>query len=143
MVKPRIVIYGTGRYGCDCVRMAQAKGWPVVAAFNRAGSKVGQDIGRLAGLDKDLGVIVENADIADYQSIEADIAIVTTSDRLSHNIEGYERLLTAGLNVLSHGTESYFPSAADPILAAKIQRWAEDANVTFTASGIWDMSRIW
>ena len=143
MLKPRIVIYGTGRYGCDCVRMAQAKGWPVVAAFNRAGSKVGQDIGRLAGLDKDLGVIVENADVADYQAIEADIAIVTTSDRLSHNIEGYERLLTAGLNVLSHGTESYFPSAADPNLAAKIQRWAEDANVTFTASGIWDMSRIW
>jgi 2,4-diaminopentanoate dehydrogenase len=142
-MKPRIAIYGTGRYGNDVVRMAHAKGWSIVAAFNRSGAKVGQDIGRLAGLDTDLGVVVENCDTAKYNAVEADLAIVTTSDRLTHNIEGYERLLTAGLNVLSHGTESYFPSAADPVLAAKIQTWAEQANVTFTASGIWDMSRIW
>ncbi len=142
-MKPRIVIYGAGRYGTNCVRMAHAKGWSIVGAFNRDGPKIGQDIGRLAGLDEDLGVVVENADSADYGAVDADIAIVATSDRLAHNIEGYERLLKAGLNVLSHGTESYFPSAADPVLAAKIQKWAEEANVTFSASGIWDMSRIW
>jgi 2,4-diaminopentanoate dehydrogenase len=54
--KPRIAIYGTGQYGLEAARIALKKGWPIVAAFNRAGPKVGQDLGRLAGLDRDLGV---------------------------------------------------------------------------------------
>ena len=37
----------------DIVRFAADKGWPIVAAFNRAGAKVGRDIGRLAGLGRD------------------------------------------------------------------------------------------
>ena len=56
---PRIAIYGVGQYGSLITRMATAKGWPVVAAFNRAGPKVGQDLGRVAGLGRDLGVIIQ------------------------------------------------------------------------------------
>jgi hypothetical protein len=43
--KPRIAIYGVGQYGSLAARFAVQKGWPIVAAFNRAGSKVGQDWG--------------------------------------------------------------------------------------------------
>lgn len=42
--KPRIVIYGPGMYGQHIVRFAVEKGWPIVAAFNRAGDKVGKDL---------------------------------------------------------------------------------------------------
>jgi len=140
---PRIVIYGTGRYGNDVTRMATAKGWQVVAAYNRAGPKVGQDIGRLAGLEEDLGILVQDCDLADYSTLDADIAIVATTDRLADNMDIFERLLTAGVNVLSHNTESYLPWAVDRELASRIHEMATNAGVTFTGGGIWDMSRIW
>ena len=50
--KPRIVIYGISQFGQYVARFAVQKGWPIVAAFNRAGAKVGQDLGRLAGLSR-------------------------------------------------------------------------------------------
>jgi hypothetical protein len=94
---PRIAVYGIGRYGSAAARRDHGKGWPVVAAYNRAGSKVGQDVGRAAGLDTDVGVVIQDCDAADYSALDADIAIVATSDRLTHNIEGLRT--TAGSRV--------------------------------------------
>lgn len=142
---PRLAVYGVGRYGSAFVRLAQGKGWPVVAAFNRPGDKVGRDLGEVAGIDDDLGVAVEDCHSADYSRLRelgVDVAVVATSDRLPDNMEGYERLLSAGVNVLSHGTESYFPRIR-PDYADRIQELASANGVTFTGSGIWDVSRIW
>src|SRR5512139_349169 len=77
---PRIVIYGVGQYGCFIARLAAEKGWPIVAAFNRAGPKIGQDIGRVAGLDRDLGVIIQDCETGDYGALAADIGVVTHRD---------------------------------------------------------------
>jgi 4-hydroxy-tetrahydrodipicolinate reductase len=141
--KPRIVIYGMGQFGALIARLATEKGWPIVAAFNRAGAKVGQDVGRLAGLDRDLGVLVQDLGIADFAALEADVGVVTHRDLLKDNMAAYRRLLGAGLNVLCHGVQSYYPQCHDPELAAEIESLAQAQGVTFTGSGIWDMSRIW
>lgn len=140
---PRIVIYGTGQYGSIAARIALEKGWPVVAALNRAGKKVGKDLGRLAGLDRDCGITVQDCDLADCNAIEADLAIVATTDRLSVNFPAYERLMNSGMNVICHGAESSFPMGADAELAGKIDALAKRNGVTFTGTGLWDMSRIW
>lgn len=142
-VQPRLVVYGVGQFGQMIVRLAADKGWPVVAAFNRAGAKVGQDVGRLAGLDRDLGVKVQDCDTADYAGLAADVAIVATGNRLAENLPAYERLLGAGLDVICHGAEAYFPRGTDPATAEKIDALARARGVTFTGGGIWDMSRIW
>jgi 2,4-diaminopentanoate dehydrogenase len=141
--KPRVVIYGVGFYGMEAVRILAKKGWPIVAAVNRAGPKIGQDLGRLAGLNEDLGVIVQDCETADYAALGADIALVVQTERLSLNLVAYQRLLGAGINVICHGSESYFPQGADPELAEKIDALAKRAGVTFTGTGIWDFSRIW
>ncbi len=141
--RPRLVIYGTGTYNSRVVRIAAQKGWPIAAAFNRAGPKVGQDLGRVCGLDVDLGVIVQDCDTARYDEIDADVAIVAITDRLKQNFPAYERLMNAGLNVICHGTESYYPYGTDAETAAQIDALARKNGVTFTGSGIWDMSRIW
>lgn len=140
---PRLVIYGTGQYGCAITRLAVAKGWTIVAAYNRAGTKVGQDLGRLAGLERDLGVVVEDCDTASYDDLDADLGIVTLSNLLSVNRDAHQRLLGAGLNVLCHGSESYYPQGCDPARAAELDALAKAKGVTFTGGGIWDMSRIW
>lgn len=141
--KPRIALYGTGQYGLEAARIAIDKGWPIVAAVNRAGAKVGQDLGRLAGLNRDLGVIVQDCERADYRSLGADVAIVAVSDRLKQNFSAYERLLNAGINVICHGAEAYFPWGADAELAQQIDALAKRNGVTLTGTGIWDFSRIW
>ena len=141
--KPRIVIYGTGQYGQHVARFAVQKGWTIVAAYNRAGDKVGQDLGRLAGLGRDLGVIVQDCDTASFESLDADLGVVTMTNLLRVNLPAYERLMNAGLNVLCHGSEAYYPYGNDPVTAAQIDALAKQRGVTFTGSGIWDMSRIW
>jgi 2,4-diaminopentanoate dehydrogenase len=140
---PRLAIYGVGQYGALITRFATEKGWPVVAAFNRAGPKVGQDLGRVAGLDRDLGVTVQDSQTGDYDRLDADIGVVTHMDLLQHNMDAYRRFLRAGLNVACHGGQSYWPQTNDPVLAAEIEALAVENGVTFTGSGIWDMSRIW
>ena len=141
--KPRIVIYGIGQYGGHVTRLAAANGWPIVAAYNRAGEKVGQDLGRVVGLGRDLGVIIQDCDTADYGELDADVGVVTQTNLLKVNLPAYERLMNAGLNVICHGTESYYPWGSDPELAARIDALAKNNEVSFMGSGIWDMSRIW
>lgn len=145
MPVPRVVIYGVGQYGSHIARFAIQKGWPIVAAYNRAGHKVGQDLGRVIGLDRDIGVIIQDCDKADYGWLngKADIGIVARTNTLRLNLSAYRRLLGAGVNVGCHGTESYFPYGCDPVTAAEIDALAKRNGVTFTGGGIWDMSRIW
>ncbi len=142
-MKPRIAFYGTGQYGLEAVRIAAGYGWPIVAAWNRAGDKIGQDLGALAGLPDELGVRIEDCEIADFAACKADAAIVAVSDRLAANMPIYERLLSAGINVICHGAEAYFPAGADPVLAARIDELARAGGASFTGTGIWDHSRIW
>lgn len=141
--KPRLVLYGTGQFGGFITRFAVDKGWPIVAAFNRAGPKIGQDLGRLYGLDRDLGVMVQDGDTASFEKLDADIGLVVMTDRLMTNFPAYERLMRAGLDVLCHGGESYFPFGSDPQTAQRIDAMAREHGVSFTGGGIWDMSRIW
>ena len=141
--KPRIVIYGIGQYGQHVVRFATKKGWKIVAVYNRAGKKVGQDVGRLAGLDRDLGVIVQDCDTADYKNLVADVAIVAMTDRVALNMVAYKRLMNAGLNVICHGGEAIYPQANQPEIAKEIDRIAKENKVTFTGTGVWDMTRVW
>ncbi|MCK9505628.1 MAG: hypothetical protein M0Q95_15775 [Porticoccaceae bacterium] len=139
----KCVVYGAGFVGQELARLIDEKGWQLVAVYNRAGDKVGRDIGEVAGLGRTLGVVVEDCDRADYSALEADVAFVATTNILSQNMPAYERLLGAGINVLCHGTEAYLPYWIDPELAGKIDALAKKHGVTFTGGGIWDASRIW
>lgn len=141
--KPRIIIVGTGQYGLTVARIALKKGWPIVGAVNRAGGKVGQDLGRLLGLSNDLGIVVQDCETVDYSKMRADIAVVVATDFLETNLANYRRIMSAGINVVCHGTESYYPYGVNPKLASEIDTLAQTNNVTFTGTGIWDMSRIW
>lgn len=140
---PRLVLYGTGQFGGYITRFAVDKGWPIVAAFNRAGPKIGQDLGRLYGLGRDLGVVVQDCETARFDALDADIGVVVMTDQLATNFTAYERLMGAGLDVLCHGGESYFPFGSSPEVAARIDEMAKRHGATFTGGGIWDMSRIW
>src|SRR5690606_33025882 len=125
------------QYGSHIAKLALAKGWPIVAAFNRAGPKVGQDLGRVIGLGRDLGVVVQDCETGNFDRLDADIGIVTQFDLLRRNMDAYRRLMNAGLNVGCHGVQSYSPYSNDSEAAAQIDALASRNGVTFTGSGIW------
>ena len=97
----------------------------------------------MAGLGRDLGVIVQDNESGDYGGLDADIGVVTHQDLLRFNMDAYRRFMGAGLNIACHGGQSYLPQTNDPELAAEIEALAIANGVTFTGGGIWDMSRIW
>lgn len=140
---PKVVIYGTGHHGQEACLIAHELGWSIVGAFNRAGRKVGQDIGNIKDRSGPINTVIEDCDTADFSALEADIAFVAIADRLEQNITAYERLLGAGINVICHGSEAYFPQHTNPEIAARIDKMARDNGVTFTGTGVWDHSRIW
>ncbi|MFM0528054.1 hypothetical protein PQR11_24105 [Paraburkholderia strydomiana] len=106
--KPNIMIYGVGYYGAEAVRILVKKGWPI-AAVNQAGPKIGKDLGQIAGLKEDLGVIVQVCETVDYATLGADIALVVQTERLSLNFVAYRRLFGAGIIVICHGSEPTRP----------------------------------
>lgn len=140
---PRIIINGAGNVGRRLIRFCDAKGWPIVAAYNRAGDKIGKDIGELAGLDRPLGVAVRDAAEQERSIVPADIVLNTIGDLLDRNFPVYERFLSAGINVLCHGTQSYNPFFENPSVAEKIDALAKARGASFCGTGIWDSTRIW
>ncbi len=141
-ISPRVAIYGLGFVGKQLAGFALDKGWEIVSAYNRAGEKVGQDVGQL--LDRPaIGVTVEDCELADYRRVQADVAFVAVSDRLEVNYPAYERLMATGANILCHGSESCNPLRTNPKVADKLRALTLKHGVTFTGGGIWDMTRIW
>ena len=142
-LNPKVVIYGLGFVGQTLARLVTAKGWEIVAAYNRPGAKVGQDIGLLAGLEREIGVIVQDSETADYRNLTADIALVAAANTLQDCAAAHNRMLGAGINVLCHASESYSPRQFDPQRARELDRLARANGVSFCGGGIWDMSRLW
>ena len=143
MSSPKVAILGIGFVGKTLARLVHEKGWQLVAAYNRAGEKVGQDLGYVAGLGKDIGVLVEDSASADFSSSGADIALIAADNTVAGNFDAYEKFLSAGINVLCHASESYSPRWCDAETADKIDQLAKANGVTFTGGGIWDMTRLW
>lgn len=139
---PRVVIFGVGNFGRMLARTVLEKGWLIVGAFDR-GAKVGQDLGALCNLGRDLNIIVENGETADFAGLQADVALVAASDSPAENIDAYSRLMAAGLNVLCQGGGSNYVWDYDPETALQIDRLAKQHGVTWTGGGAWDACRVW
>jgi hypothetical protein len=140
--KPKILIYGVGQYGVAVAKIALKKGWPIVGAVNRAGEKIGQDLGKILGLDMELDITIQDCELADYLSMKADIGIVAISDYLKDTLPAYKHLLNAGINVICHGAQASFPQGVSSEIAEKIDILAKKNKVTFTGTSLWDMTRV-
>ena len=138
----KVLIYGAGGIGQAVARLVAERGW-AVGAVNRAGEKVGRDLGELTAVPSLQGCVIADSETCDLATCGADIAVVAVHDRLSETIDHHRRLLNAGLNVICVGGESSNPIDVDPALADEIDHLARDNGVTFTGCGLWDAYRIW
>jgi hypothetical protein len=99
--------------------------------------KVGRDAGELAGVER-LG-ITATSDADALAALGPDCVVYAASgpERGAGAVPDYERLLQAGINVVTTtSTELVFPPAADQGLRERLEKAARVGNASIYASGI-------
>ncbi|MBB1023406.1 diacylglycerol kinase [Dietzia sp. DQ12-76] len=101
----RVVEWSTGYLGRMAVEAIDARPeLELVGVFVSDPAKVGLDAGRLAGLDRDLGVVATD-DRSELLALEPDAVVYTaeTESRFMEAIDDVTRFLRAGINVVASG----------------------------------------
>ena len=144
MGRIRAIVYGVGRLGMLATRLMVEKDVEIVGAINRAGPKVGRDLGALAGLGRPLGAAVSGdaAAVLAGAGADADIAFVSVYDDMARMYPIYAACLEAGLNVISVGAHDSYPWRIEPEPTAALDRIAKRRGVTITGSGNQDIFMV-
>ncbi|HNP57862.1 MAG TPA: diacylglycerol kinase [Gordonia sp. (in: high G+C Gram-positive bacteria)] len=136
----RVVEWSTGTVGRHAIEgIDRHPDLELVGVWVSDPAKVGKDAGRLAGLDRDLGVVATN----DKQALldlkpDAIVHTAMTDDRIFEAIGDLTEFVRAGVNVVSSGPVllqypfGVVPAAVtDPIIAA-----AKEGGATLHVNGI-------
>lgn len=134
----RVVVYGVGAMGAIVTRLLVDKGADIVGAIGRSPSKVGRDLGDVAGLGTRLGVPIES-EAHRVLSRGADIAVVCVGSYLSTMHRHFATCLENGVNVVTIEEETVFPWTTAPDHAEAMDALAKANRVTLAASGAQDV----
>ena len=136
----RVVEWSTGNAGRHAIAGIDARPeLELVGVFVSDPAKVGKDAGRLAGLDRDLGVIA-TSDVDALLALAPDCIVHTAmaDTRLTEAMEDLERFLRAGINVVSSGPVFLqYPFGVIPDEMVKpLQSAAEEGGVSLWVNGV-------
>ena len=135
----RVVAWSTGSVGKNALIGIDARpDLELVGLWVSNPAKVGQDAGRLVGLDRDLGVLATN-DVDEIIALKPDCVVHTamSDDRLFEAMADLERLLRAGINVVSAGPVFLqYPSGPALGMADGVKQAALDGGVSLYVNGI-------
>lgn len=134
----RAIVYGVGEMGSIVTRLLVERGVEIVGAIGRSTTKVGRDLGEVAGLGRRLGIPVE-ADAAAVLGRGADIAIVCVGSYLETMFPHFAACLENGINVVTIEEETVFPWTSAPTRAQELDTLARATGVTLAASGAQDV----
>lgn len=136
----RVVAWSTGTVGRHAIAgIAAHPDLELVGVWVSSEAKVGQDAGRLAGLDRDLGVAATH-DRDALLALRPDCIVHTamTDDRVFESIDDLRGFLEAGINVVSSGPVCLqFPTGVlpDEIVAA-VEKAGESGGASLHVNGI-------
>jgi 4-hydroxy-tetrahydrodipicolinate reductase len=134
----RAVVYGVGAMGSIMTRLLVEKGAEVVGAVSRSSAKVGRDLGEVAGMNLELGVIVSDDPIEVMAQADADVAVVAVASYLEVMYDHFAVCLSHGVNVVTIEEECFFPWATAPVLAQRLDALAKRHGATIMGSGAQD-----
>jgi 4-hydroxy-tetrahydrodipicolinate reductase len=135
----RVVAWSTGNVGKHVLAGIDARpDLELVGLWVSNPDKVGKDAGRLASLDRDLGVLATN-DVDEIIALKPDCVLhsAMADDRLFEAMADLERLLRAGINVVSSGPVFLqYPSGVAVDMAKGVQEAAVEGGVSLYVNGI-------
>ena len=139
MRRIKAVVYGVGSMGSVATRMMLEKGVDIVGALARSPEKVGHDLGEVAGLGFETGVIVEDDPDRVLSSRQVDIAVIAVASYMSDMYEHLRRCAEHGANAVTIAEEALYPWNSSPMATAELDRLARRHGVTLTGTGHQDI----
>ena len=136
----RVVAWSTGTVGRHAIAGIDARpDLELVGCWVSSEEKVGQDVGRLAGLDRDLGVIATH-DKEELFALEPDCIVHTAmvDDRIFEAMDDLTEMVARGINVVSSGPVllCYPQGLGLDELVAKIDEAGEKTGASLHVNGI-------
>ena len=135
--KIRVIHYGLGPIGLETAKLVLSKSnLEIVGAVDISKDIVGQDLGRILDLRKDLGIIVTDDADKLFSTANAHVVIHTAGSRINTIFSHLEGIVNAGINIVSSAEELSFPSDANEKQARDINRKAREKGVTVLGTGV-------
>ena len=136
----RVVAWSTGNVGVHVIAGIDARpDLELVGLWVSNPDKVGKDAGQLAGLGRNLGVVATN-DVDALLALEPDVVVHTAmaDDRLMEALADLQRILRAGVNVVSSGPVflQYPFGVVDDSMIAPVQKAAVEGGVSLLVNGV-------
>ena len=135
----RVVAWGTGNVGKHAIAgIAARPDLELVGVWVSNPAKVGRDAGELAGLGRELGVAATD-DVDAIFALGPDCIINTAmaDDRLFDALEDLEKMLRAGINVVSSGPVFLqYPSGPALGMAEGVRAAATEGGASLFVNGI-------
>jgi 4-hydroxy-tetrahydrodipicolinate reductase len=136
----RVVAWSTGNVGVHVIAGIDARDdLELVGLWVSNPDKVGKDAGTLAGLDRELGVTATN-DVDALLALKPDVVVHTAmaDNRLMEALEDLQRLLRAGVNVVSSGPVflQYPYGVVDDSMITPVVDAALEGGVSLLVNGV-------
>jgi 4-hydroxy-tetrahydrodipicolinate reductase len=139
MRRIKAVVYGVGAMNSVATRLMLEKGVDIVGALARSPEKVGRDLGEVAGLGYQTGVVVEDDADRVLATRQADIAVIAVASYMSDMYEHLRRCAENGVNAVTISEEALYPWNTAPMQTAELDRLARQNGVTITGTGHQDV----
>lgn len=133
------VVYGVGAMNSVATRMMLEKGVNIVGALARSPEKVGKDLGEVAGLEQEIGVVVSDDSERLLRTVKPDIATIAVSSYMDDVFEHLRVCAVNGVNAITIAEECLYPWRTSPAQTAELDALARANNVTLTGSGHQDV----
>jgi 4-hydroxy-tetrahydrodipicolinate reductase len=133
----RVAVLGTGQMGSGIVRLLLGKeGVEVVGVYGRRPDRAGTDVGKLLGLDRDLGVKLTNNLSELLSTTKAQVVVQATCSKVNDASQEIKTAVQAGAHVVSIAEEMAYPAYEEPGLTEEIDALCRQHGVSVLGTGI-------
>jgi 4-hydroxy-tetrahydrodipicolinate reductase len=133
----RVLHFGLGPIGAAIARqVATRRGFAIVGAVDIDPTKAGQDLSKVVGLDRRMGVKVQADAAAALKAAKPDVVIHCTSSSLKVVAPQLATILKARVPIVSTTEELSYPAGANRRIAQEIDAAAKKARVAVLATGV-------
>jgi hypothetical protein len=135
--KIRVIQYGLGPIGQMLTKyLAERPIFEIVGAIDIDPSKVGADVGVLAGLDRPLGIKVSDKAEGVFEGTDADIVALTTASSIQKTKSVVLQIISHRLNIITTCEELSYPWMTNPEISQQIDKAAREMGVSVMSTGI-------
>ena len=133
----KVVQYGIGPIGSAIVKLlVKKKSFQIVGAIDIDKTKVGRDVGDVAGLQRKLGVKVSDNSSKVFRETKADLVVLSTSSFLPAVKRQLEQITRAKLDIVSTCEELAYPFRKYPRESRALDRLAKKYKTTMLGTGV-------